>query len=243
MAQTLTKDPAKEDYITLSDYEKLTPDTFFAHKPILHFHSQAALRVPTLDLSLRPDFASLFPNYTNATEEEETIVDIWVFSTHLDLWSRLTRRGVRFRYQMITMHALENQTVIYEIALSDPNDPGDDEEEREFLHLRLSPIGPGDVKKLYQASVACQELNPSPRDDDGDEDMTAPGATGWITSDNIDNYRNMFDSNGDTSMGNSDVPQQKGPLGTGAGKRRRRETVDNTDSWFHKWQRTNDYVD
>ena len=50
------------------------------------------------------------------------------------------------------------------------------------------------VKTLYEAVSTCTALHPDPVDDDDGEDQdNLPGAGGWITADNAENY---FDENG-----------------------------------------------
>ena len=50
------------------------------------------------------------------------------------------------------------------------------------------------VKILYESVSTCTALHPDPADEDEDEDQdNLPGAGGWITADNAENY---FDEDG-----------------------------------------------
>lgn len=186
---------------------------------------------------------------------------------HLSLWSPTTNKGAQITYPTITVHAQVGAAVLLELNLSDSNVTPD--EDIEHLQIRITPtniIAPaasngqnnGDSTRaadpsfaLYMAIGDCQELNPDPADDDSEEegygeqtfDETAPGATGWITSENLHEYT---DADGNFKMpegitvygdeGGDDVVQ----LGEGAGRVRRADEVDadegaDVDS---KWQKT-----
>jgi nucleotide-sensitive chloride channel 1A len=110
---------------------------------------------------------------------------------------------------------------------------------------------------LYMAIGDCQELNPDPAEDDDSEegeggfggqgfDETAPGATGWITSENLHEYT---DADGNFKMPEGvtvfgDEGEEDGDdvqmLGEGAGRVRRADEVDAEDGadGEAKWQRT-----
>ena len=102
---------------------------------------------------------------------------------------------------------------------------------------------------LYMAIGDCQELNPDPaQDDDSDADErgpafdeTAPGATGWITSDNLHEFT---DADGNFKMPEGvtvfgDEEEGEG-LGEGAGRVRRAEEFDAEEGadGESKWQKT-----
>lgn len=183
------------------------------------------------------------------------------------MWSATTNKGAQITYPTITVHAQVGAAVLLELNLSDSNVTPD--EDIEHLQIRITPtniIAPapangqnnGDSARaadpsfaLYMAIGDCQELNPDPADDDSEEegygeqafDETAPGATGWITSENLHEYT---DADGNFKMpegitvygdeGGDDVVQ----LGEGAGRVRRADEVDadegaDVDS---KWQKT-----
>lgn len=164
------------------------------------------------------------------------------------------------------MHAQVGSAVLLELNLSDSNVTAD--EDIEHLQIRITPatiISPAAATDgqtngksadpsfaLYMAIGDCQELNPDPAEDDSEEegyggqgfDETAPGATGWITSENLHEYT---DADGNFKMpegitiigdeGETDGEQ----LGEGAGRVRRADEVDGDDEGADseaKWQKT-----
>lgn len=193
---------------------------------------------------------------------------------YLVLWSTAAEKGLRIPYPTITIHAQEGQAVLLELNLSDSNTA---DEDLEFIQLRIFPTttssgseaaadvgvnghanGNSDatpVKVLYDAISACQELNPDPNpegDDDeeggmGGFDETAPGATGWITSENMADFMdedgNFKMPEGATVIGGEDdaAEEEADGLGAGAGRRRAANEVDAEDGAAQdetKWQRT-----
>jgi nucleotide-sensitive chloride channel 1A len=100
----------------------------------------------------------------------------------------------------------------------------------------------------------CQELNPDPaQDDDSDADEggpafdeTAPGATGWITSDNLHEFTdadgNFKMPEGVTVFGDQEDGEAGAAegLGEGAGRVRRANEVDAEEGadGESKWQKT-----
>jgi nucleotide-sensitive chloride channel 1A len=107
---------------------------------------------------------------------------------------------------------------------------------------------------LYMAIGDCQELNPDPaQDDDSDADErgpafdeTAPGATGWITSDNLHEFTdadgNFKMPEGMTVIGDEEDGEAGAAegLGEGAGRVRRADEVDAEEGadGESKWQKT-----
>lgn len=197
----------------------------------------------------------------------------WIRS--LLLWPT-SGTGLKIPYPTITIHAQQGSAVLLELNLSDDNTA---DEDLEFIQLRICPTSVtnsateaaeqvdgaqanGDraaspVKALYDAISACQELNPDPNADGDDEedgmggfDETAPGATGWITSENMGDFMdeegNLRMPEGATVIGgeeevNGGVEEQTNGLGAGAGRRRGADEVDARDGVTEdetKWQRT-----
>lgn len=118
-----------------------------------------------------------------------------------------------------------------------------EEEDIETLELTLlppnyatSPDGTC-IKDIFGAMNTCADLHPDPDgDEDGqdlEEDLIAPGASGWITAENMDQY---VDEEGNFSgmvMGEE--------LGPGAGTVRQRDDNEGTngvDGDETKWSRT-----
>lgn len=151
------------------------------------------------------------------------------------------------------------------LNLSDANTA---DEDLVFVQLRIIPIGiekyeesaenaepqqtNGDsmdssnpAEALFKAITDCQELNPDPPDESDDEyDETAPGATGWITSENLQDF---MDENGElripqgaTVVEGEQSEEPAWPLGQGAGRARTADELDTEDGAEEetKWQRT-----
>jgi nucleotide-sensitive chloride channel 1A len=180
---------------------------------------------------------------------------------------------------VITVTAQDRTEVLLELNLSAP-DASD--EDLDFLQLRLlaSEVShhavpaarvngtaqedgeDASAKKVFRAISDCQELNPDPPaqgkegedEEEGGFDPTAPGATGWITSENMADF---MDENGEFRMpegmnvigGEDEDEQEEGAvqtngLGEGAGRRRTAAEVDGEDAAEgadgeeNKWQRT-----
>jgi nucleotide-sensitive chloride channel 1A len=184
---------------------------------------------------------------------------------HLTLWSPTTAHGAQISYQAITVHAQVGAAVLLELNLSDSNITPD--EDIEHLQIRLNPTdniiypstssgkNPSDPSfALYMAIGDCQELNPDPaQDDDSDADErgpafdeTAPGATGWITSDNLHEFTdadgNFKMPEGMTVIGDEEDGEAGAAegLGEGAGRVRRADEVDAEEGadGESKWQKT-----
>ena len=177
--------------------------------------------------------------------------------------------GVTIAYPTIGVTAQDRSDVLLELNFSHANTA---DEDVEFMQLRIIPgtvqahesatsahaAGSTHVngtangadsaaKALFRAISDCQELNPDPpgMNDEGDGDETAPGATGWMTSENMADF---MDENGEFRMpasmtmvdGGADGAAG-GSLGAGAGRvRTADELVDGEDGEDEesKWQRT-----
>ena len=178
------------------------------------------------------------------------------------LFSKLTSKGVAIDYPTIALHALGSQdgftTVYLQLDLL-TND--DDDIQTLTMHLipkathgeepestdgqangvdgtNGTPATPNGeaAKALFEALSACADLNPDPMDEDEDGEgaaMPEPGAGGWITSENMQDF---MDENGNWI--GPEVPV----LGAGAGQVRAREDGDDDEAAGAgedtKWQRT-----
>lgn len=188
--------------------------------------------------------------------------------------------GIAIPYPSIALHATmkyksQVEALYMNISLNDAETVNADED-IEVLELTvLPPNYPSDpqtaaIKDIFTAMNTCADMHPDPNDsDEGPEvDDTAPGATGWITADNMDEY---VDEEGnfrgpvygevkeEESYGEikseeltDDVKReeidgeikQEEPLGPGAGSVRAREDEDvkpngvNGADGETKWQRT-----
>lgn len=98
------------------------------------------------------------------------------------------------------------------------------------------------IKAIFSAMNTCADLHPDPDGSEAeeDEDETAPGATGWITAENMDEYLDEDGNFRGAVIGGEEE------LGPGAGTVRMREDGDaeehvngvNGVNGETKWQRT-----
>ena len=186
------------------------------------------------------------------------------------LFSPAQSFGLQIRYPTISVTAQDRSDVLLELNLSDANTA---DEDIEFMQLRIVPgtvqnhdppaktngheasslngtanESENSAKALFRAISDCQELNPDPPGDDEDEDFdeTAPGATGWITSENMADF---MDEHGEfrmppgmTVIGDDVDGEGESSLGGGAGRVRTVDELDDgrdgEDDEDNKWQRT-----
>ncbi|KAK5694897.1 hypothetical protein LTR97_009488 [Elasticomyces elasticus] len=236
--------PQASDFTPLSAHQAQTPGTFFGGKAVLHYHcADTKVQIRQEELAPHADFAALGDAQTSQGDDGEIGgVDVWVTSS---------------------LHAEDGDAVLLQLGLSDPNTTAD--EDFEAITLRIIPnaessVGHDDAsepngsaltprQQLYEAISAGQELNPDADPDDEGEngfDETAPGATGWITSENmadfVDEDGNFRMPEGTTVLGGEEhenVEHANG-LGPGAGTTRTAAEVDAEDGAEDdgKWQRT-----
>ncbi|CAK1366209.1 hypothetical protein CB0940_09367 [Cercospora beticola] len=206
-------------------------------------------------------------------------VDVWVTSKHLILHSTNSNGGCRFTYPAITITAIDGDAVLLELNLSDA-DTADDDIEYFQLKIFATGVqhGASDAQAtagssngtngttsdndattaLYKAIADCQELNPDPpmpgeEGEDGEPvfDETAPGATGWITSENMDQFMdadgNFRMPEGVTFIGGESEDQEgattegvQAPLGEGAGRTRTAAEAGVEREDENKWRATGD---
>jgi nucleotide-sensitive chloride channel 1A len=118
-----------------------------------------------------------------------------------------------------------------------------DEEDIQTLELTVLPPSYNTtpdstcIKDIFTAMNTCADLHPDPdADDDGEdlqEDLSAPGASGWITADNVDQYMD--------EEGNFSGMVYGEELGPGAGTVRQRDEGEGTNGVNGeetKWSRT-----
>ena len=168
--------------------------------------------------------------------------------------------GVSIEYPAIGLHALgrfdssaipsgSEQAVILQLNLHDPETVNSDDEistvdlvilpantEPESVEPSGSDTTPTPVKALFDALSACADLHADPEEpgEEAEGESSMPGAGGWITADNLNEY---MDSSGNF-VG-------FGSLGPGAGSVRPRDeepepngTEEEEESTDTKWQRT-----
>lgn len=140
------------------------------------------------------------------------------------------------------------EAVYMNLSLNDP-ETVNDEEDIQTLELTVLPPNYSNnpdtacIKDIFDAMNKCADLHPDPDasgDEDGEDilDDSAPGASGWITAENMDEY---MDENGNFTgmvIGGDD-------LGPGAGTVRTRDEgdegtngVNGADGHEEKYHRT-----
>lgn len=171
--------------------------------------------------------------------------------------------GVSIPYPSIALHATmkyksSTEALYMNISLNDTETVNEDDDiqilELTILPPNYDPDSPNRdtsadascIQDIFQAMNTCSDLHPDPDDDsegDGENDETAPGATGWITADNMDEY---LDENGNLrgQVFGAEAGETGVILGPGAGTVRPREEdgehangVNGVDGET-KWQRT-----
>jgi nucleotide-sensitive chloride channel 1A len=136
--------------------------------------------------------------------------------------------------------------LLLNISLNDADTVNADED-ISILELTILPPGANTdspqtacITDIFAAMNTCADLHPDPDEDGegGEEDLTTPGATGWITAENMDDYLD--------EDGNFKGVVYGEELGPGAGTVRVREDederngVEGVDGEAHeeKYQRT-----
>ncbi|CZT21552.1 uncharacterized protein RCC_07415 [Ramularia collo-cygni] len=273
--ETIETAPLIEDFTPLSEYTSQTPGSFFGGQPVLHLHApDSTIKIPQDQFEAQSDFQQLSGGTTPSASSNGDIhlsgVDVWVTSRHVLLFAPAHSSGLQISYPTITVTAQDGQDVLLELNLSDIDTA---DEDIQFVQIRITAgtvqhhaaaatqaeggasNGTADQNNssdaLFRAISDCQELNPDPpqhgeEGEDGGFDETAPGATGWITSENMGDF---MDENGNfrmpegmTVIGGEDDDQGAEPLGEGAGRTRTAAELDTADGAGEedekKWQRT-----
>lgn len=162
-----------------------------------------------------------------------------------------TSTGVSIPYPSIALHATMKykstiDALYMNLSLND-TETVNDEEDIQTLELTILPPSYANnpdtacIKEIFTAMNTCADLHPDP-DASGDEgedilEDSAPGASGWITAENMDQY---VDENGNFAglvIGDDE-------LGPGAGTVRTRDQADegangvNGDEHEEKYHRT-----
>ncbi|KAH7396281.1 regulator of volume decrease after cellular swelling-domain-containing protein [Pyrenochaeta sp. MPI-SDFR-AT-0127] len=228
--------PKTEDSTPLQEHQEQTPSTFFGAKPVLYaHHSGLTLSAPASQL--QQDAA--FSKFSTVTDGEDTLVKdiaIWVNSENLVIFqSSPSPTGVAIPYPSIALHAtMKYKSTIEALYMSlSLNDAETVNEEEDIQVLEITMLPPSYtsnpdtacIKEIFAAMNICADLHPDPNASDGDgEDLldeTAPGATGWITAENMDEYLDEDGNFRGTVIGGED-------LGPGAGTVRQREDGDDS---------------
>ncbi|KAL6706309.1 hypothetical protein ACN47E_005599 [Coniothyrium glycines] len=234
----LSTAPKDDDFVPLQEHQEQTPSTFFGAKPVLHAH-YAGLTLSAPSSQLQQDVAfSRFSTESDGGDALVKDVSIWVNSEHLTLFqSSPSPTGVAVPYPAIALHATMKykstiEALYLNLSLNDA-ETVNDEEDIQVLELTVLPPSYASspetacIKDIFNAMNTCADLHPDPNasdDEDADDilDETAPGASGWITAENMDEY---MDENGNfrgTVLGGEE-------LGPGAGTVRQRDGDDGVD--------------
>ncbi|KAF3053985.1 hypothetical protein E8E11_003548 [Didymella keratinophila] len=238
--------PQATDFTPLQEHQEQTPTTFFGAKPVTYAnYSGVTLSAPASQLQDDPVFAK----FSTTTDGDDTLikdVDIWVTSESFILFQIApTPTGAAITYPTIALHATmkwksQIEALYMNLSLNDAESVNA-EEDIQTLELTVLPpnytSAPDSacISTIFSAMNTCADLHPDPdADDDGDvdfEDDTAPGASGWITAENIDQY---VDEEGNFS--GMVIGEELGP---GAGTVRQRDDEPNgVNGDETKWSRT-----
>ncbi|KAI8933042.1 hypothetical protein NX059_009691 [Plenodomus lindquistii] len=223
--------PQADDFTPLQEHQQQTPSTFFGAKPVL-YANYSGLTLAALPSQLQQDVA--FAKFSSASEGENALIKditVWVTSENLIFFqSSPTPTGVSIPYPTIALHATmkygsTTDALYMSLSLNDTENVNE-EDDIQVLELTVLPPSydstPEDacIKAIFSAMNTCADLHPDPNgsedEDDDILDESAPGATGWITADNMDEY---MDENGNFRGAVLDTS----PLGPGAGTVRSRE--------------------
>ncbi|KAF2497151.1 hypothetical protein BU16DRAFT_458348 [Lophium mytilinum] len=222
-------------------------------------HSGVTLQIPQDQLHSHAAIAKFQPTAVvdgPATSQPATIsnVEIWVTSERLVLFQlEPSNTGISIPYPSIALHAISRlkgpqytsseaglEALYMELSLND-TELVNAEDEIEVLELTVLPPDYTSVtettapyiKELFAAMNACSDLHPDPAslesDEDDEEEDTAPGASGWITSENMDQYLDEagnFIGGGALGDADGNFFGGGGTLGAGAGTVRTREDDD-----------------
>ncbi|KAF2279907.1 uncharacterized protein EI97DRAFT_370050 [Westerdykella ornata] len=251
--------PKEEEFTPLQEHQEQTPSTFFGSKPVLYAHySNLTLAISTSGLQLDPAIAKFAASADEQAAEGDSLirdVDIWVSSRDVTLFQQTpAATGVSITYPQISLHATmkyksQIEALLMKLCLTDI-ETVNSEEEIETLDIVVLPPNFASepdttcIKEIFTAMNACADLHPDPDDsEEGDqEDETAPGATGWITADNMGEY---LDEDGNFKghiYGDAEESEQLGP-GAGTVRPREEEADEHTngvngEDGETKWQRT-----
>nr|POE86619.1 hypothetical protein CFP56_46803 [Quercus suber] len=269
--ETIEQAPTIGDFTLLTKHQERTPDTFFGGKPVLYLHcSESRLRINTTDLVSQPDFAALEAGggYRVVGDVVEIPdLEIWVSSSNSAglqiLYPAISIHAQDNDAVLLELNLSDSNTadedlvflqvrlVPVKIAYHEPKPTSDELPDAEDLQdgeQQQNGTATSPVEQLYDAISACQELNPDPGSEDEDQglgfDPTVPGATGWITSENMQDFvgedgefripEGVVELNGEA--------QGEESLGQGAGRRRTANEVEDADGTENedetKWQRT-----
>lgn len=159
--------------------------------------------------------------------------------------------GVTIPYPSIALHGVTKkngvEALLMNLSLNDAEAVNADED-IDVLELILLPPSYGSnapqtscIQEIFAAMNTCADLHPDPDDDDeeGAPDLTAPGATGWITADNMDEYVDE-DGNfkGGMVIGGEDLGPGAGTVRPRDGDEEEQDATNGVNGREEKYQRT-----
>ncbi|RMZ68154.1 FPD1 benzoylformate decarboxylase [Pyrenophora seminiperda CCB06] len=230
--------PKADDFTPLSEHQEQTPTSFFSAKPVLHAHYEATTLFTHDDHLKKDPIFSKFSSRREGVEDFVDNVDVWVTSEALVLFQTSPSPvGVSIPYPCLALHATMRYKSTYEalyinVSLNDAEMVNDDDD---ILLLDIGILPPSYTTKptdtciaeFFNALNTCADAYPDDvygSDDDGEDvlDDTAPGASGWITAENMDEFMNENGNFSGMVIGDE--------LGPGAGTVRAREDGDESVS-------------
>ncbi|KAF9737344.1 hypothetical protein PMIN06_001529 [Paraphaeosphaeria minitans] len=249
----LTTAPTSDDFTPLQEHQQQTPSTFFGAKPVLYVH-HAGLTISASKSKLQSDdlFAKFSSEPEGAIEDDVLVKDVeaWVNSENLILFQKAPSPvGVSIPYPSIALHGITKkngvEALLTNLSLNDAETVNADEDIDVLELILLPPSHDADapqfsyIQEIFAAMNTCADLHPDPDDDEGGApDLSAPGATGWITADNMDEF---VDEDGNFKGGMIIDGEELGP---GAGTVRPREgyeeesTTNGVNGHEEKYRRT-----
>ncbi|RYP67670.1 hypothetical protein DL770_008566 [Monosporascus sp. CRB-9-2] len=205
---------ADNDFEPLSEYQARTPETFFDGKPILYYHDNKVKAWVSHEQSKRLYFFSDAADSPSPPESyalennggkhlREDVVEVFVASNKLSLFSHKSGTGIEIPYPAITLHAVKNFRhlekpdddtfkflgVYMQLEFSDSNT--DDDETFDPIELTLiphkdaaqdqsstegptaDPLNRERANALFNQISACSNLNPDPHDEEEEEEDEA----------------------------------------------------------------------
>ncbi|TGZ84304.1 hypothetical protein EX30DRAFT_362211 [Ascodesmis nigricans] len=248
--------PTESSYIPVAEFQSTTPESFTTS--VLHsLHRNCRIAVSSKQAALIPALRAASTETTEPSASEENItiegLEIWVTSENMIIWNPTTSTGTEIPYLSLTLHALQGNGVFmlfslnpHSAQLTNPDDHDEDEAVEITVYPNAASSDPEIANALFKALSDCQSLHPDPEQSDseddgdpilfeGDEEMRLEGfpagAGGWITAENVDQFR-FEDAEEDGTI-----------LGPGAGAVRRRNEEEGGEDAAEvegdtKWRRT-----
>ncbi|KAF1967471.1 hypothetical protein BU23DRAFT_516338, partial [Bimuria novae-zelandiae CBS 107.79] len=244
--------PTDADFTPLQEHQEQTPSTFYGAKPVLYsHHTGLTLIASKTKLRSEPLFEGLHTELEGADEGDVLVrdIEVWVSSEHFTVFQMTPAKvGVHIPYPKIALHGLCQSkgvdALLMNVYLNDP-ETVNSAEDIDVLEMVLLPPQfdrqdpqTACIKEIFQALNTCADMHPDMYDDEGQEpDFSAPGASGWITAENMDEYVDEEGNFVGTVIGEE--------LGPGAGTVREREEegeegegVNGVNGHEEKYQRT-----